>query len=210
MTEEFIRYLEMCVNFHHENDESFKITDSAYAKENLMYLKAIHYINELYNDVEGNHTIEQNAGENRIEGGVVSISGSVSEKHTCKECTGETVFKGKKAYCKNRNCDLPACDNFKPKKYRPFNNCDELIELFQTKCASEMGCSTYFPTLYKACVWVKHKEYGTENLIIAFDNDNESIGGSCVFIQDIWVDMKELFDNFTFLDGTPVGKLEEE
>jgi hypothetical protein len=29
---------------------------------------------------EGNPTIEQNAGENRIEGGVVSISGSVSEK----------------------------------------------------------------------------------------------------------------------------------
>lgn len=30
MTEEFVRYLEMCVNFHHKNDESFKITDSAY------------------------------------------------------------------------------------------------------------------------------------------------------------------------------------
>lgn len=52
MTEEFVRYLEMCVNFHHENDESFKTTDSVYEKENLMYLKAIHYIDELYNDVE--------------------------------------------------------------------------------------------------------------------------------------------------------------
>lgn len=81
MTEEFVRYLEMCVNFHHDNDESFKITDSAYAKENLMYLKAIHYINELYKNVEKNYTIEQNAGENQIEGGTVSISGSVKDKH---------------------------------------------------------------------------------------------------------------------------------
>jgi hypothetical protein len=169
MTEDFVRYLEMCVNFHHENDESFKITDSAYEKENLMYLKAIHYINELYNDVEGNHTIEQNAGENRIEGGVVGISGSAANQ------------------------------------YRPFKDCKELIEHYQKKYESAVGCDIYFPSLYKPNIWVKSKEYGTDNLITAFDNDNESIGGSCVFIQDIWVDMKELFDNFIFLDGSPCG-----
>lgn len=169
MTEEFVRYLEMCVNFHHENDESFKITDSAYEKENLMYLKAIRYINELYSGVEGNYTVEQNAGQNQIEGGVVSVSGSVS-------------------------------------KYRPFNSCGELIEYWYD-FTGVINCS---PKLFMPTIWVKHKTYGTENLIIAFDNDNKSIGGSCVFFQDIWVDMKELFDNFTFLDGSPIGKLEEE
>lgn len=120
------------------------------------------------------YTVEQNCGENRVEGGVLSVSGSVSEKH-----------------------------------FKPFNNCDELIEVFREKCEAEVNCSTYFPTLYKACVWVKHKHYGTENLITAFDNDNESIGGSCVFIQDMWCDMAELFEQYTFLDGSPVGKLEE-
>ena len=126
---------------------------------------------------EGNPTIEQNAGENRIEGGD-------------EACTKISLNKGI------------------DRQYRPFNNCDELIEVFREKCEAEVNCSTFFPKLYKACIWVKHKEYGTENLITAFDNDNESIGGSCVFIQDIWVDMKELLDNFSFLDGSPCGKEE--
>ena len=158
---------------------------------------------------EGNPTIEQNAGENRIEGGVLSVSGSVSEKHTsCADCEYEDKDVYKDEPCKS--CGL-ARQYYMPKKekhYKPFNNCNELLEVFRKKCEAEVNCSTYFPTLYKACVWVKHKEYGTENLIIAFDNDNESIGGSCVFIQDIWVDMKELCDNFTFLDGSPCGKEE--
>ena len=124
------------------------------------------------NKMSENYTVEQNAGENQIEGGVVSISGSVA------------------------------------KQYRPFNDCDELIEHYQKKYESAVGYDIYFPSLYKPSIWVKSKAYGTDNLITAFDNDNESIGGSCVFFQDIWVDMKELFDNFTFLDGSPCG-LEE-
>ena len=118
---------------------------------------------------EENYTIEQNTGENRIESGVLSISGSVE------------------------------------KQYRPFNNCGELIEYWYD-FTGVINCS---PKLFMPTIWVKHKRYGTENLITAFDNDNESIGGSCVFIQDIWVDMKELFDNFTFCDGSPCGSKEE-
>ena len=117
---------------------------------------------KIFRKPERNPTIEQNAGENRIEGGVVSVSGSVS-------------------------------------KYRPFKNCDELIRFYK----DISGC--YDGALFKPCIWVKHKRYGTENLITAFDNDNESIGGSCVFVQDIWLDMQELFDNFTFLDDSPCG-----
>ena len=155
---------------------------------------------------EGNPTIEQNCGENRVEGGVLSVSGSVSEKHTCKEFIGETVFKGKKAYCKNRNCDLPACDNFKPKKEkhcRPFKDCSELIEYWYD-FTGVINCS---PKLFMPEIWVKHKRYGTENLIMAFDNDNESIGGSCVFIQDQWFTLQELYENFVFLDGSCIGAI---
>lgn len=124
------------------------------------------------NKMSENYTVEQNAGENQIEGGVASISGSV-EKH-----------------------------------YRPFKDCDELVVAYHKRAftpilAEELNKN--LKKMYRPEIWVKSKEYGTDNLITAFDNDNESIGGSCVFIQDNWVDMKELFDNFTFLDGSPCG-----
>ena len=35
---------------------------------------------KIFDKPEENHTIEQNTGENRVEGGVLSVSGSVSEK----------------------------------------------------------------------------------------------------------------------------------
>ena len=102
-------------------------------------------------------------------------------------------------------------NNQHTKSYRPFNDCDELVDCWKKKM--------YVPAFYytkdfrdelsRPDIWVKSKEYGTDNLIAAFDGNNESIGGSCVFIQDIWVDMKELFDNFTFCDGSPCGVEEQ-
>ena len=156
---------------------------------------------------EENYTIEQNAGENKVEGGVVSISGS-TKVYTCKDCL-------RHPFCylaKERNgeaCMKISLYEETEKHYRPFNDCSELIECYQRKYKSTVGCDIYFPSLYKPCIWVKSKMYGTDNLITAFDVDNESIGGSCVFIQDIWIDMKELFDNFTFLDGSPCGNEEQ-
>ena len=94
------------------------------------------------------------------------------------------------------------------KHYRPFKDCNELVETFIKKWEAETGSGfIVFPKLHKPCICVKSRAYRTDNLIIAFDNDNESIGGSCVFLQDIWVDMQELFDCFTFLDGSPCGVL---
>ena len=119
-----------------------------------------------------NYTIEQNAGENQIEGGVVSISGSVA------------------------------------KQYRPFKDCDELVECWEKKIFIPAMQYTKQKVLFRPGIWVKSKSYGTDNLITAFDGDAESIGGSCVFVQDVWLDMQELFDNFTFLDGSPCGKEE--
>ena len=120
-----------------------------------------------------NYTIEQNAGENQIEGGVVSISGSV-EKH-----------------------------------YRPFNDCDELIETLNKIYKEKTSFEMVEIKLIKPLIWVKSKEHGTEELITAFDN-TDTVYGSCVFLQDVWRDMKELFEKYTFLDGSPCGVQEVE
>lgn len=155
---------------------------------------------------EENYTIEQNAGENWIEGGVLSLS--VAPKELNKHCK----------WCKGKGCNCGTCSNKdeensyyllhkekfpepQERTFRPFKNCDELIEYWYD-FTGVINCS---PKLFMPTIWVKHKRYGTENLITAFDNYNESIGSSCVFIQDMWVDMKELFDNFTFCDGSVCG-----
>ena len=151
------------------------------------------------------YTIEQNTGENKVEGGILSVSGSVSEKHTCKECIGETVFKGKNAYCKNRNCDLPACDNFKSKTekhYRPFNNCDELVEIYHNRAFIPIvaeGLNQKLKRMYRPEIWVKEKETEIEQLITGF-------GDTVVkFSPDYTITLKSLLEHYTFLDGSPCG-----
>ena len=96
----------------------------------------------------------------------------------------------------------------KEKHYQPFKDCDELVECYNNRAFTPIvaaGLDTNRNKMFRPNIWVKSKQYGTDNMIIAFDGDNESIGGSCVFIQDIWVDMQELFDNFTFCDGSVCG-----
>ena len=44
-------------------------------------------------------------------------------------------------------------------------------------------------------------------MITGFDNKAGSV--PCVFLEDMWKDMNDLFNDFTFLDGSPVGTLEE-
>ena len=93
--------------------------------------------------------------------------------------------------------------------YRPFNDCDELVDYWKKKM--------YVPAFYytkdfrdklsRPDIWVKSKEYGTDNLITAFDGNNESVGGSCVFIQDQWFTLQDLYENFVFLDGSCIGAI---
>ena len=99
-------------------------------------------------------------------------------------------------------------EKVKEKNYRPFKNCDELVCCYNEKAYTPIiavSMNTKLYKLFRPNIWIKSKEYGTDNMITAFDGNNESIGGSCVFIQDIWIDMKELFDKFTFCDGSPCG-----
>lgn len=132
-------------------------------------------------------------------------------------------------WCKGKGCNCGTCPNKdkensyyllhkdkfpepKEKHYRAFKNCDELVETYNKRAFIPIvaeGMNSSRNKMFRPDIWVKHKEYGTDNLITAFDNDNDSIVGSCVFIQDMWCDMAELFEQYTFLDGSPVGKLEE-
>ena len=91
------------------------------------------------------------------------------------------------------------------KNYQPFKDCDELKKCYLNRYVKKVGFKPVDCGLDVPYIWVKSKAYGVDNLITAFDNNNESISGSCVFVQDIWVDMKELLDCFTFLDGSPCG-----
>lgn len=89
--------------------------------------------------------------------------------------------------------------------YRPFKDCDELIDTWVKKFEFETEYRLSNSPLQKPYVWVKSKTYGTENCITAFDDYDESIRGSCVFLQDMWLDMNDLFNNFTFLDNSVCG-----
>lgn len=82
--------------------------------------------------------------------------------------------------------------------YRPFNSEEELIEEWIEKLEAEPEYKTIKCDLMLPLIWVRAKEYQTVNLIIAYDEN-------CVFIQDVWFDLSELFDKYEFLDGTPCG-----
>lgn len=122
-----------------------------------------------------NYIIEQNCGENRVEGGVLSISGSVSKKH-----------------------------------YRPFKDCNELIETYCEKWEEETGYSWAENPVKLAVpyIWLSHKKVNAKKLIISYDYIPE-LEEDVVELGSMNYTMKELFELWEFLDGSPVGKLEE-
>lgn len=140
---------------------------------------------------EENYTIEQNCGENRIEGGVLSVSGSVSNelnKH-CKWCKGKGC---NCATCHNKDEEnsyyLLHKDKFpepKEKKYRPFKDCSELVNHCGTKL-----------------IWIRDKTEdakGDIELITGFtEHGNVLLNGTSYPLQ-------HLFQMYEFLDGTPCG-----
>jgi len=50
MNKELAEYLLLCVTFHHDFDESYKITPAATDKEIEMYKKSIDYLKEIINE----------------------------------------------------------------------------------------------------------------------------------------------------------------
>lgn len=83
--------------------------------------------------------------------------------------------------------------------YRPYKDIDEMIEDFRKKVG--MG----YPKLFLPSVWVKRKDGGDFAKLIT------EFGYSCVWLScsDIGTPMEKLFDDFTYLDGSPCGIKEE-
>lgn len=84
-------------------------------------------------------------------------------------------------------------------KYRPYNDTEEMIEDFRKKVG--MG----YPKLFLPSVWVKRKD-GSDfaKLITEF-------GYSCVWlsINLAGITMSKLFQDYTYLDGSPCGMKED-
>ena len=117
-----------------------------------------------------NYTIEQNAGENRIEGGVVGISGSVE------------------------------------KQYRPFNDCNELKMWFYiNKNGISKSVAEELSKITPPCIWVRHKSNKDDQCMITHFGKIEANTIPVVEIRGMDLTMKELFENWEFLDGSDCG-----
>jgi len=109
-------------------------------------------------------------------------------------------------YISLESVDEPCCDYIDSDKYereeqtQPFKDCNELIEHYQKKYKSAVGCDIYFSSLYKPAVWVREKDTERDSLIVEYAPYGVTLGGEINRIG-----LQELFDNYTFLDGTPCG-----
>ena len=88
------------------------------------------------NKMGENYTVEQNAGENQIEGGVASISGSV-DTFRCWKCGRTLPISERTDFAYVSNPPKYACKECegveKEKHYRPFKDCDELVKCWEKK-----------------------------------------------------------------------------
>lgn len=99
-------------------------------------------------------------------------------------------------------------DEFKPenkltetqKQYRPFKDCEEMIEHYLKMYKSVVGCDIYFPPMDKPNIWVKNKNDYTKRLIVTFGENFIKVGS-----KSKPVSLYVLFSDYEFLDGTPCG-----
>lgn len=100
-------------------------------------------------------------------------------------------------------------DEFKPKNkptetqkhYRPFRDNKELIETYKKLLESELGMGlVHYPAVDHLNIWVREKDTERDSLIVEYVPYGVTLGGEINRIG-----LQELFDNFTFLDGSPCG-----
>jgi len=88
-------------------------------------------------------------------------------------------------------------------EYVPFNSVQELIDAWKKKSGLEFNHELLMPL-----IWIKNKECNSVHLIIDFFFERDyydcDVGTGYENLK-----LKELFDNFTFLDGSIIGKKEE-
>lgn len=81
-----------------------------------------------------------------------------------------------------------------PDLYRPFKDTNELIEYWDKHYVNGNRPEHTMPL-----IWIKSKEFdNTTYLITGYDKEN-------IHFEEIWIDLKELFEKYTFLDSRPCG-----
>ena len=84
------------------------------------------------------------------------------------------------------------------KKFRPYKDWDEMIADFKRRYSSYGGWVGRNNPMYNPLIWVQKKSYKVQHLITGFN-------GACLRIDYVHYSFEELFDDFTYLDGTPCG-----
>ena len=128
----------------------------------------------------------------RLDGTWVDFEPQISKDIGINFENGEHRIKPEEVWIETTACE--------EKQTRPFKDCNELIEHYQKKYKSAAGCDIYFPSLYKPAVWVREKDTERDSLIVEYAPYGVTLGGEINRIG-----LQELFDNYTFLDGTPCG-----
>jgi hypothetical protein len=87
----------------------------------------------------------------------------------------------------------------KQKTFRPFKDCDELVEFWTKNYQTGLR-----PAFTKPLIWVRLKCDGRERLIVAFGKgfgtDFVEIGNKAKAVP-----LQKLFDDYEFLDGCVIG-----
>ena len=103
--------------------------------------------------------------------------------------------------CKYKDCGFKdimgdkGCEEYEAEKhYRPFANTDELIKVWEKK----VPCNGYRPRGTRPLIWVHRDDTHEECLIVTFDNDSVYLGHRSVSLHELW-------EHFTFLDGSVCG-----
>ena len=84
-------------------------------------------------------------------------------------------------------------------KYRPYENTDEMIEDFKERAKKHYNANFFKCPMFHVSIWVKNKKTDCKSLITDSSKD-------MVFFSDTRFTTEELFDKYTYLDGTPCGK----
>jgi hypothetical protein len=89
-------------------------------------------------------------------------------------------------------------------EYRPFKDCDELIETFRKVCKTvymNNNYQSYYSDIEMPTIWVRNKFTSLREMIIGY-------GGALVVLPTTKLRMQELLEDYTFLDGSPCGVLD--
>lgn len=108
-------------------------------------------------------------------------------------------------------CHCAEIEEPEEKKPRPYSNPDEMIEDFKKRYNSYGGWSGKENPMYSPLIWIKSKDTGFRHLVTDYgDNDNcGHCNKICIWIGTLPINFKELYENYTYLDGTPCGITEE-